>query len=126
MIRILLVDDDESNRLTMTALLEDEGFDVQEAASKAAACAVLSVEPSFAIVLTDQHLGDGLGSDIVPIVRDRLPHAKVVLMSGSAGEAPSSVVPDGCFTKGDHFEELLTLIRVLCERDARAPGCQPS
>ena len=114
MIRILLVDDDESNRLTMTALLEDEGFDVEVAVSKADACAALSVEPSFALVLTDQHLGDGLGSDIVPIVRDRMPEAKVVLMSGSAGDAPLSVVPDGCFTKGEDFGELLSLIRALC------------
>jgi CheY-like chemotaxis protein len=33
MTRLSLVDDDESNRLTLSALLEDEGFQVDVAAS---------------------------------------------------------------------------------------------
>jgi two-component system, response regulator RegA len=113
MTRILLVDDDESNRLTLSALLEDEGFEVREATSFAEACEVLSGPSSFAIVLTDQNLGDGLGSDLMPVVRARLPRAKVVLMSGSAGDALLREPSDGCFTKGDDFVELLALLRGL-------------
>ena len=47
MTSVLLIDDDESNRLTMSALLDDEGFEVREAASFAEARAILSAAPSF-------------------------------------------------------------------------------
>src|SRR5438105_7304557 len=107
MIGILLVDDDEANRITLSALLEDEGFDVREARSMAEARGVLSEGPSFAVVLTDQHLGDGLGSDLVPEIRSRLPDAKIVLMSGSIGDVPLHEASDACFAKGNDFEELL-------------------
>jgi two-component system response regulator RegA len=113
MTSVLLIDDDESNRLTMSALLDNEGFEVQEATSFAEACAILSAAPSFRVVLADQHLGDGLGSELAPIIRSRLPGAKIVLMSGSAGDLPATDAWDGCFTKGDDFADLLELIRGL-------------
>jgi two-component system, response regulator RegA len=113
MMSILLVDDDESNRLTMSALLEVEGFEVREAKSFAEACTILSGTPAYALVLTDQHLGDGLGSDLSPIVRSRLPGAKIVLMSGSAGDTTAAEALDGSFAKGEDFAELLSLIRSL-------------
>jgi two-component system response regulator RegA len=113
MTSILLVDDDESNRLTMSALLEVEGFDVREATSFAEACTILSETPSYTLVLTDQHLGDGMGSDLSPIIRARLPGAKIVLMSGSAADMTVAEALDGSFAKGGDFAELLRLIRSL-------------
>ncbi|HMI84758.1 MAG TPA: response regulator [Polyangiaceae bacterium] len=113
MTSVLLVDDDESNRLTMSALLEVEGFDVREATTFAEACTLLSATPSFTIVLTDQHLGDGLGSDLAPMIRARLPGAKIVLMSGSASAMTVTETWDGSFAKGEDFAELLRLIHSL-------------
>jgi two-component system, response regulator RegA len=115
MTSVLVIDDDDSNRLTLSALLEGEGFQVREAASFADACRVLSGEPAFALVLTDQNLGDGLGSQLLPLIRSRLPHAKIVLLSGSAREALSAAAWDGCFAKGEAFSELLQLVHGLCD-----------
>jgi DNA-binding NtrC family response regulator len=125
MISLLLVDDDEANRFTMSALLGDEGFDVREARSMAEARGALSEGPSFAVVLTDQHLGDGLGSDLVPVIRSRLPDAKIVLMSGSIGEVNLQEASDACFTKGNDFEELLGLIHRLCKGTPTPDSVEP-
>lgn len=115
MTSVLLIDDDDGNRLTLSALLEGEGFDVREARSFAEARKLLSEPPPFALVLADQHLGDGLGSELLPLVHSRLPHAKTVLMSGSADDTPSSATWDGSFAKGDDFAELLQMIHGLCD-----------
>ena len=115
MTRVLLIDDDDGNRLTLSALLEGEGFDVLEAGSFAEARKLLESPPPFALVLADQQLGDGLGSELLPLVRSRLPQAKTVLMSGSAREALSAATWDGSFAKGEDFAELLQLIHGLCD-----------
>src|SRR5688572_4351989 len=112
--RLLLVDDDESNRLTLSGLLELEGFDVETAASASEARARFERLPEPALVMLDQHLGDGLGSDLVPLVHSRFPEAKVLLMSGSLrrDEAIPAAV-DAYFTKGESLIDLLTIVNHL-------------
>lgn len=111
--KLLVVDDDSSNRVTITLLLEEEGFEVSESGSFAEAKARLeSGSVAFDIVLLDQHLGDGLGSDLVGPFRARMPAAKLVLISGSID--PRDRV-DGAFDayipKGIAFPELLERLR---------------
>ncbi|HEU4405957.1 MAG TPA: response regulator [Polyangiaceae bacterium] len=111
--RLLLVDDDESNRLTLAVLLEDEGYEVDVAASFAEARAKI-VAPGAAYdgVLLDQHLGDGLGLDLLGAVRRHLPGAKAVLISGSISELEgSSCGADGVLPKAMPFPEALAVIR---------------
>ena len=74
---ILLVDDDESVRITLAALLEGEGFTVDAAESYAGALACLASEAArYDLVLLDQHLGDGEGSALLPQVRARQPASR--------------------------------------------------
>lgn len=114
MSKILLVDDDESNRLTLSALLEDDGFAVRTVASYAEARRVLSSNGEADLVLLDQNLGDGLGTDLVPTVRGSMPGARIVLMSGSADlDTLSTAIADACFEKGGPFPALLALLRRL-------------
>ena len=113
--KLLVVDDDSSNRITLTLLLEDEGFEVAGAASSADARAILSPGgAAFDVVLLDQHLGDGLGTELVPAFRARMPAAKLVLISGSIDKRDRA---DGEFDayipKGIAFPELLEQLRVL-------------
>lgn len=109
---ILLVDDDESNRIVLSALLEDDGFEVDVAASFAAAMEKITADGvRYAIVLLDQHLGDGLGTDLVRPIRARLPRAKVVLISGSIGDDATDLTQvDAVAPKGVSFPDMLALI----------------
>jgi two-component system response regulator RegA len=120
MIRILLVDDSDSNRLVLGSLLEDEGLHVEEARSFAQAREKLAESgATYDLVMVDQHLGDGLGTGLVPIVRSQAPKAKVMLISGSAEDhAESGVVFDAAVKKGRDFNDVLALMKDLLARSA--------
>lgn len=105
--RLLLVDDDDSNALTLSALLEDEGFAVDVAATCALAREHLAEKAYHAVVL-DSGLPDGDGRDLVLSARVLAPGATVVLHTGlgdgETGEADALVI------KGAPFEELLRAV----------------
>ena len=114
MTRLLLVDDDEGNRVTLAALLEDEGFEVDVAASFAEAKGVLEgAPPSYVAILLDHSLGDGYGTDLVPVIRVALPASKVVAMSGSVGADRMRHWADADLPKGLHFPDFLRRLRLL-------------
>ena len=111
---MLLIEDDESNRITLSALLEDEGFVVTEAVSCATARACIAAPDAiFDLVLTDLHLGDGLGTDLMPAVRQRFPRAKIVLISGSARPEDMPSGMDALVPKGTEFSATLKVLREL-------------
>lgn len=116
--RVLLVDDDESIRITLSVLLEEDGYDVDLAASCAAARALLEREVRYDKVLLDNHLGDGLGTDLIPEARKRVPGARIIVMSGNteAGESPHAA--DGYFVKGGGFDALLRVLSPPPDRGA--------
>lgn len=109
---VLLVEDDESSRLVLSVLLEEEGFRVDVASSFAEARRALAPGGAgYDLILLDQHLGDGSGTDLVPAIRAGLPRARVVLVSGSAdlGDAARAGC-DGVAPKGASFPEIMALI----------------
>ena len=111
---ILIIEDDESNRITLCALLDDEGFKIVEAASLKEARERMRVPGAdFGLILTDQHLGDGLGSDLLPEMRERFPRAKVVLISGSVRPDDLPEGMDALLPKGTEFTTVLSLLRSL-------------
>ena len=115
---LLLVDDDDSNRITLSALLEDEGYTVETAANFAEAAGKIGRgAPGYDLVLLDQHLGDGIGTELVPSIRSHLPKAKVLLISGSIeAEHTLSGVLDGIVRKGSDFPDILEQIKGLLAR----------
>ncbi len=117
---LLLVEDDEDNRLSMTALLEDAGFAVVTAASYAEAARLLQRPGGYDAVLLDQGLGDGQGTDLVPLVRRVLPRAKLVLVTG--GAPVPRVAVDGVFQKGALFDELLVFLWKLLPQQLLRAG----
>jgi len=104
--KILLVDDDESSRTTLSALLEDDGFSVRCTASMGGANEYLAGNANADLVLLDQNLGDGLGSDLLPSIRARLPGVRVLLMSGRNLHGAFADLADATFEKGGPYEEL--------------------
>jgi DNA-binding NtrC family response regulator len=116
---VLLVDDDDGNRLTVQVLLEDEGFRVEAVASFAAAAAALERAPgAFAFVLLDQNLGSERGLDLLGSVRAHQPAAKVVLISGDLPDLARSAL-DGFHAKGEGFPSLIALMHRLSPEVSR-------
>lgn len=114
MTKVLLIEDDESNRITLSVLLEDEGFTIVEAGSCAEAREKLGLsDATYDLILTDLHLGDGLGSDLVNEMRARFPRAKIVLISGSARPEDMPTTMDGLVPKGTEFSATLQILREL-------------
>lgn len=111
MTRLLLVDDSEPNRITSSALLEAEGFDVEVASSFASAHAtIVASTAGYDLVLLDQHLGDGLGSDLVPVVREHSARSKIVVLTGDASELPKRLQVEAVLIKGTDFDDVLTTL----------------
>ncbi len=103
---LLLVEDDPSNWLTLSALLEEAGFAVTVAESYSQAIRFLETQPRYDAVLLDSTLGDGDGRALIPLVRQRMPAAKLVLVSGLEDPRTRASV-DAVFQKGGDVAELL-------------------
>ncbi len=71
-------------------------------------------------MLLDQGLGDGQGTDLVPLVRRVLPRAKLVLVTGE--DNPPKVQVDGVFLKGELFDELLVFLWKLLPQQLLRAG----
>ena len=78
--RILLVEDDASIALVITAALEAEGYTVTRCASIADRDRVLAGE-HFGLMLTDVVLTDGDGMETLGRVRDAAPQMPVIILS---------------------------------------------
>lgn len=78
---LLLVDDDEAFLKRLAKAMEKRGFSVETAGSIAAGKAIATARPpAYAVV--DLRLGDGSGLDVVEVMRERRPDARVVVLTG--------------------------------------------
>ena len=78
---LLLVDDDESFLKRVAKAMEKRGFDVETAGSVAAGKAISTARPA-AYAVVDLRLEDGNGLDVVEVLRDRRPDARIVVLTG--------------------------------------------
>lgn len=78
---LLLVDDDRHLLESMAGWLREQGFEVDEAAGKKAACDHLD-RRTFDLVLADIRLADGDGFDVLEHCRKTRPAASVILLTG--------------------------------------------
>lgn len=106
--RLLLVDDDDANVLTLGALLEDEGYEVVEALTFARAEELLRQKP-FDVVLLDRSLGDRDGAELAPLAKAVNGAAIVCIVSGIVSDEPLPFV-DAQIQKGEAVEDLLRCI----------------
>lgn len=78
---LLLVDDDEPFLRRLAKAMEKRGFEVETGSSVAAGHAIASARPpAYAVI--DLRLGDGNGLDIVEVLRDKRPDARIVVLTG--------------------------------------------
>src|SRR3954471_14126214 len=115
--RILVVEDHESERKIISQLLRSEGFTVfgAENADKALGY----VEENIDVVLTDLHMGDVSGIDLLNLWKQRKSDTQFILLTGHSS-VPSAVeaMRSGAFdylTKPINPDELVLLIKRAVE-----------
>ncbi len=129
--RLLVVDDEESLRITTAAILEAEGYDVATAASGGDAVALLE-ESDYDLVLTDLHMEGGDGLSVLAEIRRRAPLTISVVLTGFASvESAIAALQQGAYDyliKPCDIDEMKHTIRrgvehrrlMLAEQSARA------
>ncbi len=80
---ILLVDDEKNMRLTLTAMLADDGYPV-EAVESAEQAEQLVDKREFLMLITDAHLGGISGYELLARVRKRRPELPMLMITAYA------------------------------------------
>ena len=79
--KILVVDDDETIRTTMKAILEDEGYTVDLAATGKEAIRKTQ-ETSYNIALLDIRLPDMEGVELLNLMKESVPRTRKIMVTG--------------------------------------------
>lgn len=111
--RVLIVDDEQSITSALELILGAEGYDVQSAASVAAAATLLQTGRPLDLVLTDLRLPDASGIELLARVKTDTPDTQVILMTahGSLDLAIESIKRGAYYYVEKPFtpEQVLTL-----------------
>jgi signal transduction histidine kinase len=129
--RLLVVDDEENLRITTSAILENEGYVVDTAASGDEAIALLA-NTDYDLVLTDLHMEHGEGLTVLNEIRRNAPLTISVVLTGFASvESAIAALQEGAYdylVKPCDIETMKHTIRrgvehrrlMLAEQKARA------
>ncbi len=114
--RLMLVDDDNGIRSTLSLVLRDEGYKVCNAESGAQALRLMAQQP-VDLVVSDMHMPDGDGLFLLESIRNSdCQISGFILMSGFNDVSPEEARSRGAdrfFRKPCKVEELLTAIREI-------------
>jgi signal transduction histidine kinase len=95
--RLLVVDDEESLRITTAAIFEKEGYIVDTASSGDEAIALLD-NADYDLVLTDLHMEDGDGLSVLNQIRRHAPLTISVVLTGFASvESAIAALQEGAY-----------------------------
>jgi signal transduction histidine kinase len=129
--RLLVVDDEESLRITTAAIFENEGYFVDTASSGDEAIDLLSKE-DYDLVLTDLHMEGGDGLSVLNSMRRHAPLTIAVVLTGFASvESAIAALQEGAYdylVKPCDIESMKHTVRrgvdhrrlMLAEQKARA------
>ena len=118
---VLIVEDDPSLRLLCRVNLELEQLNVLEAETLAQAIALVASEP-IDVVLLDMHVGEDLGFDLLPYLRESRPEASVCLLSGTTENDPEQLEGVHAFIrKPFELEDLTGTVQRLLAREPARP-----
>jgi len=82
--RIMIVDDDQSVRQVLAAVLDDAGYFTAQAENGRDALALLQNHP-FDVVITDLVMPEQEGIETIKLLHRDFPHVKVIAVSGAFG-----------------------------------------
>ncbi len=120
--RLLIVDDKQSIRISISHLLSEIGYSVRGAHDGFSALRELREEVPD-VILSDLNMPGMCGYELLRVVRRRFPSIQVIAMSGafSGSEVPSSVAADAFYQKGSSLGALLRIIESLRLMERRDP-----
>ena len=107
--RLLLIDDDEAIQLTLSALLEQEGFAVSVAANEREARRLL-LDGEYVAVLLDWHLERSSGEQLLEPIHVHQKAARVVVITGERRDVEGVAEIHGIHQKTDDFMRLVRLL----------------
>jgi len=123
MTRLLILEDDAGLRTSLRMLLEDEGYDVVEAADAEQALAVVSRPPAVDLMLVDLMLG---GMDGFSFIRRARPQSQAPIVVVSARDGVEDLVAaldvgaDDYITKPFLVDEVRARLKALLRRPTMA------
>src|SRR5215212_414980 len=115
--RVLVVEDNETERRAISTIIKNEGFTVfgAESADKALGY----IEENIDVVLSDLHMGDVSGIDLLQLWKKRQPDTQFIVMTGhSSVNTAVEAIKAGAFdyiTKPVNPDEIVLLIKRAVE-----------
>jgi two-component system response regulator AtoC len=118
-IRILLIEDEDLSRESLTRLLKNAGYAVNGAESGEKAMQLLALD-NYDIIVADLFLPDSNGIEILKKVKGNSPDTEVILITGHASaETAVKAMKEGAFdyiTKPLNFDELQFILAKVVEK----------
>jgi DNA-binding NtrC family response regulator len=115
--RVLVVEDQEAERRSVTHILKQQGFTVLGAES--ADKALGYIDENIDVVLSDLHMGDVSGLDLLHLWKKRCPNTQFIVLTGhSSVDTAVEAIKSGAYdylTKPIHPDELVLLIQRAVE-----------
>lgn len=115
--RVFVADDDSTIVMLLEMALQMEGYDVScHASADELIAAIDRAEAPPHLIVTDFHLGEATGLDLIRMARERFPAVKTVLLSGSKQStalSECSVKPDAFLGKPVDVETLTATLGAL-------------
>ena len=127
MAHILIVDDEESERLLQQRILERHGHEVYTAANGIEALRNLLAK-TVDIVITDLQMPDVHGLELISVIRDRTPRPTVIVVSGTGPgqlEVAKAVGAQFTLNKPVYAEQLMAIVEQALAGRAPASRSEP-
>jgi DNA-binding NtrC family response regulator len=119
--RVLVVEDQETERRALTHILRSEGFQV--ACAENADKAVGYLDERYDVVLSDLHMGDVSGIDLLHLWKKKQPETQFIVITGhSSVNSAIEAIKAGAYdyvTKPVNPDELVVLIKRAIEIRAK-------
>src|SRR5919112_3472107 len=121
---VLVVEDEPVIRMCAADILEDEGFEVVEAATAPAALKILEKRDDVTAVFTDIDMPGGMnGLELAGIIYKRWPHIALVVTSGVYRVGADNLPGDGVFIGKPYAAAApVRIIRELVRQRSSGPG----
>jgi CheY-like chemotaxis protein/anti-sigma regulatory factor (Ser/Thr protein kinase) len=117
--KLLVLDDDPAVRRALATDLRREGFDVVSSGSFAEAKQALH-EQQIQVIITDWHLPDIGGTELLSVISAESPTSRLIVMSADPATLPRDDVDDAIGKPWDR-QKMIQIVRELCLKGERNP-----